>query len=629
MHPSCFSKFRRSFVLAAALFTVAFAGCLHSVNPNVDTIICQGDNNCPSGYVCAIKGQPGGCRKSIGGTDGSGDVTERPDGTSTGVDVVGRLDSMIVDMASGGDGAVVPDTAADLVIGGQDLPTGQPDGASPSLPELQPDVTIVPEIRDAALESRDAGMGVPSDLPVDQPLACNGGCCSSLDCPLTAPVCNSSNQCTKCGSDTDCSGRSATACNTTTGACVQCTKNAQCGTTAVCDTSTNKCVGCTQRSDCPGACQTCSSGTCVAVKSADDASKCAGTCDSNGECKAKAGQKCDAVAAGCITGTTCADGYCCNRACTGTCEACDLATSPGTCSVPPANTAARHGSCAGSGACAGTCQGKPDGTCTFPTTACGTAGCATTASTQAVGTCNGAGTCNMPAPVSCETGATCSGSACSCPQGTVDCGTSGCINTSGSDVNHCGACTTVCASNQSCSSGTCACTSGAAACGGCLAWDFESSSNPTPWTLEVTPESPGPNGATNIGVTQSKYNGGSHALIVPVQIDFSTTFAVEATVSLSCKVNLSGYTGWAYMYFDGSYPLSDFGNQLVLDTWTSSGTKAEHNVPFFGNIPINAWFKVPLAFSNPTPVDRIGLSLTPATNWTGTMYIDDVVINGL
>ena len=145
----------------------------------------------------------------------------------------------------------------------------------------------------------------------------------------------------------------------------------------------------------------------------------------------------------------------------------------------------------------------------------------------------------------------------------------------------------------------------------------------------MTPESPGPNGATNIGVTQSKYHGGSHSLIVPVQIDFTTTFAAEVTVSLPCKVNLSGYTGWAYVYFDGSYPLSDWTNQLILDTWTSSGTKADHNVPFFGNIPTNEWFRVPLAFDSPTPVDRIGISLTPSTNWTGTMYVDDVVINGL
>ena len=602
MHLPCFSTFRRSFPLVCVILAVGFAGCFHRVSPNVDTIICQGDNNCPDGYVCAIKGQPGGCRKSAGGIDGS-------------VDMMARSDGKIVDMASGGDGGVVPDTAVDLSIGGQDLSTGQLDGASPIAPVVQPDGAY-------------AAADVPADLPVDLPLPCNGGCCTSADCPLTTPVCSSSNQCTKCSSDNDCSGRSATACDATTGACVQCTQNGQCGTSAVCDTTTNKCVGCTQRSDCPGACQTCSAGACVAVKSADDASRCAGTCDSNGECKAKAGQKCDAVAAGCITGTTCADGYCCNRACTGTCEACDLATSPGTCSVLPANSTARHGLCAGSGTCAGTCQGKTDGTCTFPTTSCGTAGCATTTSTQAAGTCN-AGTCDMPAPVSCKTGATCSGSTCSCPQGTTDCGTSGCINTSGSDANHCGSCTAVCSSNQYCSAGTCACSSGALACGGCLAWDFESSSSPAPWNLEMVPGSPGPNGGTNIGVTQSKYHGGSHSLIVPVQIDYSTTFAVEVTVSLPCKVNLSGYTGSAYVYFEGSYPLSDFGNQLIVDTWTSSGTQADHNVPFFGNIPINQWFEVSLGFTSPTPVDRIGLSLSPATNWTGTMYVDDVVINGL
>jgi hypothetical protein len=95
-------------------------------------------------------------------------------------------------------------------------------------------------------------------------------------------------------------------------------------------------------------------------------------------------------------------------------------------------------------------------------------------------------------------------------------------------------------------------------------------------------------------------------------------------------VNLAGHTGWAWVFFAGSYPLTDFGNQLLLDTWnSSSGAQAEHNVPFFGNIPTNDWFQVPLGFGSGTLVDRIAISLSPAGNWSGTIYVDDVVISPL
>lgn len=145
----------------------------------------------------------------------------------------------------------------------------------------------------------------------------------------------------------------------------------------------------------------------------------------------------------------------------------------------------------------------------------------------------------------------------------------------------------------------------------------------------MTPETTSPNGATNIGLTLSKSNSGSYSLIAPIQIDLINTNLAEVTVSLPCKVNLAGYTGSAYLFFAGSYPLTDWTNQLLVDTWTSAGTKVDHYAPYFGNIPTNTWFKLDLAFGSSVPVDRIGITLAPSTNWTGTLYVDDVVINGL
>jgi hypothetical protein len=593
MYLSCFSAFRRSFVLVGALFAIAFAGCFHSVSPNVDAIICQSDNNCPSGYVCAIKGQPGGCRKGVGAADASADVTESPDGAPAGGDVLGRLDSKI----NPGDGPVGPDAAADLAIAGQDLPKAQPDGESPILSEVQPEVqpearsevAFAPEVRDAPLESRDVGADVPADLPLDQRLTCDGGCCTNGDCPSTAPVC---------------------------------------------DTATNKCVGCTQRSDCPNACQTCNAGTCAAVKGVDDPSKCAGTCDANGECKAKPGQKCDAVAAGCITGSPCADGYCCNRACTGACEACDLATLQGTCSALPANTRSRHGSCDGSGTCAGTCQGKSDGTCTYPTSPCGTAECATKTSIQAAGTCS-AGTCNMPDPVPCKDGATCTDSKCSCPPGTEDCGTNGCINTFGSDVSHCGGCNTVCASNQYCSAGNCLCSLGASVCGGCLGWNFESGtqnwikdSNPAVW-LGTTNGAQNPTTSTTTVCPSSLCPGSTSALQVSMSMDMTTTISSGIAVPLCVSggtVDLLNRTISMEVYFDGT---ADFGvlSAMVAHAWSSVG-EVQCNLKWGSDMTVHSWFPASCTFVDSFQANHIAIQVNNSGSpWSGTMYIDNVSIN--
>lgn len=84
------------------------------------------------------------------------------------------------------------------------------------------------------------------------------------------------------------------------------------------------------------------------------------------------------------------------------------------------------------------------------------------------------------------------------------------------------------------------------------------------------------------------------------------------------------------MYLAGSYPLTEYTNILTVDTWNSSGTKGDHIVQFFGNIPTNEWFKVDLGFTSLSEsIDRMAIILTPSTNWTGTLYLDDVVINGL
>jgi len=205
---------------------------------------------------------------------------------------------------------------------------------------------------------------------------------------------------------------------------------------------------CQANSDCPGTCQMCNaSHACIAAVSQDDPNaRCAGTCDATGACKSKKGQTCQ-VTTDCAGGLPCADGYCCDRACTGSCEACNVATSLGTCTTLAANAVphASHATCVATDAtCAGYCNGS-SAACFYPSSACGTASC-TGNTSQAAGTCSN-GACAKPAAQTCTNGNTCQASTGTCICSNTTCGTS-CVNLA-TDSNNCGSC------GHDCLGGTC------------------------------------------------------------------------------------------------------------------------------------------------------------------------------
>lgn len=103
----------------------------------------------------------------------------------------------------------------------------------------------------------------------------------------------------------------------------------------------------------------------------------------------------------CATGF-CVDGVCCDAACNGQCEACDVAGNEGECTTvsgPPHND---RPACAGSGACQGLCDGTDPTKCSLPGsgTACAAASCSGDVS-QPAGECDGAGSCAIPTTKSC------------------------------------------------------------------------------------------------------------------------------------------------------------------------------------------------------------------------------------
>jgi alpha-tubulin suppressor-like RCC1 family protein len=296
------------------------------------------------------------------------------------------------------------------------------------------------ESTDAGIDSRDAGAD-------ESPRTCDAGTHSCSGACLANDTDHCGSTCEKCivptGGTATCDGTQCgfdcgtlKKCNSkcVAGCCIDTDCPAQGGKAGQCDTSTNTCAystcvagfkpcaalcvtldKCCSANDCTGTCATCSApgGTCVPVKSQDDADSCAGTCDATGVCKSKQGQTCQTTANGCVSGTTCApDGYCCNTACSRSCEACDLPGFLGTC-IPVAS-GAPHGNRAGCGTdvtCEGQCAARTDAQCSYPAGPCGAV--ATCAGVNAVdqGMCT-SGACVAPAAHACAGGFACSGNAC-------------------------------------------------------------------------------------------------------------------------------------------------------------------------------------------------------------------------
>src|SRR5207248_851869 len=104
-----------------------------------------------------------------------------------------------------------------------------------------------------------------------------------------------------------------------------CGSNADCGSSVCVD---GVCCG----TACTGQCEACDITACKTICAVDGDCASGNYCDSTSACVP---QKAQATACGadneCLS-ANCADGVCCDRACGGQCEACDVTGSVGTCS---------------------------------------------------------------------------------------------------------------------------------------------------------------------------------------------------------------------------------------------------------------------------------------------------------
>jgi hypothetical protein len=183
---------------------------------------------------------------------------------------------------------------------------------------------------------------------------------ASATCGLIGDGCFGTLQCnsgTKNGAETDIDCGGGGGCTTACGAGKLCLVDTDCATGHCAD-------GVCCNTACGGGCVACnlagSIGTCsnVALGASDPVTCVApNTCDGAGTCKKVNGSVCT-LATQCAS-ANCVDGRCCDTACTGTCLACNLVATPGTCgnigsgkTDPTATvTCLAPNACNGAGAC--------------------------------------------------------------------------------------------------------------------------------------------------------------------------------------------------------------------------------------------------------------------------------------
>ena len=297
--------------------------------------------------------------------------------------------------------------------------------------------------------------------------ACKATCSSDADCAMPATcvngscglkangaVCSSGAECksTVCAQGvccaTACNGTCMTCAATPTGPAGTCSAVAAGGTdpTGTCSDKGAASCGMTGFCDGNGACALYGAGTQCAPPSCPTGTvtaTLARTCDGSGTCKPAVTQPCspdacNAAGTSCVTvcagnsdcapgnvcnsgmcglkhpgqacagagecaSNNCVDGVCCTSPSCGTCQACNVMGSAGTCTNVSASAAEPHGGCTGSSnsPCGnnGTCDGTGHCANIAVGTSCGAAAC--TASTDTpVGACDGAGNC-VQTPMSC------------------------------------------------------------------------------------------------------------------------------------------------------------------------------------------------------------------------------------
>ncbi|MES1178722.1 MAG: MYXO-CTERM sorting domain-containing protein [Myxococcales bacterium] len=285
-----------------------------------------------------------------------------------------------------------------------------------------------------------------------------------------------------------------------------------------CDTKTNAAIAesfCTGKGSCaltdavacePYACNGAAcAGNCTAdAQCASDAYCQAGKCTPKG----KPADKCTTDKQ-CGSGH-CADGVCCDTACTGQCEACSGVpdAKAGTCSPVTGDPLGKRTACAASdAACGGSCDGKNRLSCIYPAQGkvCRPGAC-TDGKATVNAYCDGHGACPAAVSVTCEKG--CEGKVCAGDECVSD-------KDCGDDAKYCaaGVCTAkgdpgaACSVASSCKSGFC--TDGVCCDSACLGQCEACDASGSVGTCSAVPKGDSPHGGRTACATDGSVCGGA------------------------------------------------------------------------------------------------------------------------
>jgi outer membrane protein OmpA-like peptidoglycan-associated protein len=309
-------------------------------------------------------------------------------------------------------------------------------------------VSVTADHTIAATFSRNAGTSctLDSECPTGH---CTDGVCCDTACGGQCQACALAGLAGQCTTVTGQPRGGRTACATDGTAC-----GGSCdGTLATaCTYPTSSCRGasCDPSTGTSTAAASCDAGSCPAPQTqacapyACGPTACVSTCANDSQCVS--GDWCSSGTClprlsdggACTDGTqctsgSCTDGVCCNTACDGQCEACNLPGLEGTCSPVTGAPAGGRAACGTDGsACGGACNGVVTASCTYPIATCRAASCTGGTATLAAD-CDGAGTCPAPQQQACAPYA---------------CGAVACLGGCGVDAD--------CGAGNFCSAGLCA-----------------------------------------------------------------------------------------------------------------------------------------------------------------------------
>jgi hypothetical protein len=434
---------------------LACTGGTQCISGNCVDGVCCGSATCPSCQACNVAGSPGACTPVAAGTpapatfctdqgtstcgtngkcDGAGGCQKYPNNTPCSTDVCTAGDTSLTTAGKCTGGSCQKGTQS---CNGFKCTGG---AACPTTCDADGDCATghyCTGTGGTCLPKGAAGASCSSDHTCGTGHCTDGVCCGSATCP-SCQACNvgaSAGACAPVAAGTTapvgfCSDQGPGSCGTNgkcdgTGGCQKYPNSTPCST-AIC---TSGAASLTTAGTCNGG--SCQTGTqsCLGFKCTGGTS-CPTTCNADGDCIA-ATHYCTGVGGTCqpkiAQGLTCASDHqcgtghcvdliCCGSAACGSCQACNVAASPGTCTPLDPGTPDPKGvcldnnpsSCGTNGKCdgAGGCQKYPN------STPCSTAICTNgAASLTTAGACNGG---------SCQTGTqSCGGFKCtggtSCP----------------------------------------------------------------------------------------------------------------------------------------------------------------------------------------------------------------------